>query len=164
MKKKQLFINRVSSGFSLIELVIVTGILILITGGGIASFINFNEKQQVLNGSKELQSYLRMAQSLIRVGEVPTGCTKLTGYKVTSLDAGSTKEIKVLAVCSSGDIERSSFLLPEEVTLSSDIDITFLGLHGGVVGATTIQVVGLSDRIYSFEVTPGGEITQGELL
>lgn len=151
------------SGFTLIELVVVTGILLLITGGGIASFIKFNGKQQVLNGGKELQSYLRMAQTLIRVGEKPAGCDVLTGYKVMSLDVGAVKEVKVLAVCDSGDIEKSSFLLPESTTLSNDIDITFLGLHGGVIGATTIEVIG-ANRTYSFEVTQGGEITQGEFL
>ena len=163
MKKKLSLVN-ISSGFSLIELIIVTSILLLVAGGGIAAFINFNEKQQVLNGSKELRTHLRMAQTLARVGETPSGCEKLTGYKVASVDAAATKEIKVIAVCSSGEIERNSFLLPETTTLSDDIAITFLGLHGGVIGATTIEVVGESDKIYSFEVTPGGEITQGELF
>jgi len=157
MKKKQL-------GFTLIELVVVSGILILIAGGGIASFINFNEKQRVLNGGKELQSYLRMAQTLIRVGEVPDGCGTLNGYKVMSSGAAFSKEIKILAVCSNGDIEKSSFLLPTTTTLSSDIDITFLGLHGGVIGATTVEIIGASNRTYSFDVTQGGEITQGGFL
>lgn len=163
MKKKLPFLN-ISPGFSLIELVVVVGVLLMMAGGGIASFINFNEKQQVISGAKELQEHLRTAQSLSRVGETPTGCGKLNGYKVTSTDAGSTKEIKILAVCSSGDIERNSFLLPDSTTLSSDIDITFLGLHGGVTGATTIQVVGTGGRTYTFEVTQGGGITAGELI
>ncbi len=70
----------------------------------------------------------------------------------------------MVAVCFSGDIEKASFLLPETTTLSSNINITFLGLHGGVIGATTIEVLGPSDRVYSFEVTQGGEITQGEFI
>lgn len=163
MKKKLPFFH-VSSGFSLIELIVVIGVLLLLAGGGIASFITFNEKQQLLSGGKELQEHLRMAQSLSRVGETPSGCGKLSGYKVTSTTIGSTKEIKVSAVCSSGDVERNSFLLPESTTLSSDIDITFLGLYGGVIGATTIQVVGSSGRTYTFDVTLGGEITSGELI
>jgi type II secretory pathway pseudopilin PulG len=164
MKQEQSSFSKTSLGFSLIELVVVIGILILITGGGIASLISFNEKQQVLNGSKELQSYLRTAQTLARVGEVPDGCGTLTGYKVVSSGVAFSKEIKVLAACSSGDIEKSSFLLPETTTLSSDINISFLGLHGGVTGAATVEVVGASDRTYTFEVTQGGEITQGEFL
>ncbi|MBT3250109.1 MAG: hypothetical protein HN846_04315 [Candidatus Pacebacteria bacterium] len=162
MQKKQ------SLGFTLIELIVSIGILVLITGGGIAAFLNFNDKQQVLNGSKELRSYLRTAQTLVRVGESPAGCDKLVGYKVTSSDAGTVKEIKILAVCSTGGVEESiekdSFLLPESTTLSSDINITFLGLHGGVIGSGTIEVVGAADRTYSFEVTQGGEITQGDFL
>lgn len=153
-----------SSGFTLIELIVVIAVLLLVAGGGIASFINFNEKQQVINGAKNLQEYLRTAQTLARIGDKPNGCDKLNGYKVKSLDAGAVKEIKVLAVCDSGEIERNSFLLPESTTLSSDIEVTFLGLHGGVVGATMVEVIGASARTYTFEITQGGEITLGELL
>ena len=163
MNKKLPNINT-SLGFSLIELLVVVGILILVVGGGIASFISFNEKQQVVNGAKELQEYLRTAQTLIRVGQKPDGCGTLNAYRVVSSDSGTTKEIKVIAVCSSDDIDRNSFFLPEGTTLSSDISITFLGLHGGVSGATTIEVVGGNDRTYTFEVTQGGEITQGGFL
>lgn len=163
MKKTSLFYSS-SVGFTLIELLIVVSIIILMVGGGIASFINFNEKQQVLNGGKELQEYLRMAQTLVRVGDTPDGCGKLSGYEVISADTGIAKEIKLIAVCSNGDIQRKSFFLPESTTLSSDIDITFHGLHGGVTGATSIEVIGNSGRTYAFEVTQGGEITQGEVL
>ncbi len=158
MKKRQ------SLGFTLIELMIVTGILLLVAGGGIASLVNFNEKQRVLSAGKELQHYLRTAQTLVRVGEIPVGCGTLNGYKVVSSGAAFAKEIKIMAVCSSGDIEKSSFLLSDTTTLSNDIEVTFLGLHGGVIGATTVEVVGTSNRTYSFEVTQGGEITQGEFL
>ncbi len=152
------------TGFSLIELLIAVGVILFMAGGGIASFINFNEKQQVINGAKELQEHLRMAQTLSRIGEVPDSCGKLAGYRVTSQDAAGGKEIKVLAACSAGDLERNSFLLPETVTLDADIDIVFLGLHGGVSGASEIQIIGGSGRTYTFEVTQGGEITQGEIL
>ena len=163
MKKKPLSTS-VSAGFSLIELIVVVSILLLITGGGIASFITFNAKQQIINGAKELQEYLRTAQTLARVGEKPAGCDRLTGYKTMSVAATNPKEIRVLAVCDSGDVLRDSFFLPEGTTLSSDIEVVFLGLHGGATGATTIEITGELDETYTFEVTQGGEINSGELL
>jgi prepilin-type N-terminal cleavage/methylation domain-containing protein len=161
---KKIKLNSYSLGFTLIELMIVTTIIMLITGGGIASFLSFNDKQQVLNSAKELQGYLRTAQTLARVGETPTGCDRLIGYKVVTADAGSIKEVSLLAVCSSGDIQRDVFSLSEGVTLSSDIEITFLGLYGGVTGASQIDITSDSGRSYSFEVSSGGEITQGGFL
>lgn len=146
---------------------IVIGIILLLVGGGVASFLSFNDRQKLVTGAKDLQEYLRTAQRLVRIGEKPTGCERLTAYKVTSQTVGAVKEIKILAVCLnagvSEDIERNSYSLPKNISLSNDIDVTFLGLRGGVVGASTIEVVGDS-QVYTFEVTQGGEITQGELL
>ena len=150
-------------GFSLIELVVVVGILLLLSGGGIVAFFDFNEKQQLINAGKELKEHLRTAQTLARIGETPEGCIKLNGYNVSSSDGAEGKEISLKAVCSSGDIERNNFVLPVTTTLSDDIDITFWGLYGGVSGATTIEVVVDSGRTFTFAVTPGGEITEGEV-
>ncbi|MFH1959031.1 MAG: prepilin-type N-terminal cleavage/methylation domain-containing protein [Patescibacteria group bacterium] len=164
--KKPHFISY-SSGFTLIELIVVTAIILLITGGGIASFINFNDKQQVVNSAKEMQGYLRTAQTFSRIGETPDGCDKLNGYIVRSVDAGASKQIKIIANCRGGEIQRNSFDLLDGTTLSSEIEITFLVLHGGIAGddSITVEVTNNSDSItYQFVVTPGGEITQGGLL
>lgn len=155
--------NSLQEGFSLIELLIVSMIMVMLAGGGIASFITFNAKQQLLTTAKELKLYLRSAQSLVRTGETPTGCTTLNGYQVSSQDSGGVKEITLSAVCESGTYERQNFFFPESVTLSSDFSIIFLGLHGGVTGATSLELVSDSGDTYGFAVTQGGEITQGGL-
>ncbi|MBU0576472.1 prepilin-type N-terminal cleavage/methylation domain-containing protein [Patescibacteria group bacterium] len=153
-----------SSGFTLVETMVVAVIILLIVGGGIASFVNFNDKQQVVNSVKEIQGHLRMAQTLSRVGETPSGCGKLYGYIVRSVDIGPDKQIKLIADCESGEIERNSFDLITGTTLGSNIEITFLTLHGGVSGAGQVEVVNNSGRTYQFGVNAGGEITQGEFL
>lgn len=156
--------KKISTAFTLIELLVVSTIVLLVAGGGIAAFTNFNQKKKVVSGAQELQSYLRMAQSLARVGERPSGCNQLNGYQVVTSDVAGLKQVRLLASCSGGNVETKVFTLPEGVTLDSDLDITFLNLHGGVSGGRTIEVTDGESLNYQFEVTQGGEITEGEFL
>lgn len=156
-------IHSFKRGYTLIELLVVTTIVLLLAGGGIAAFSNFNKREKVLAAAKELQSYLRTAQTLSRVGERPTGCAELRGYRVRTTTIGSVKQVQLLASCAVNDIESRTYVLPAGTTLNNDIDMTFQNLHGGVIGAAVIQVTG-GGLTYQFEVTRGGEITAGDFL
>lgn len=159
-----MLIKNSNSGFTLIELLIVTTIILTILGGGMAAFLAFNQKQAVLGAAKELQSDLRLAQGLARVRETPEGCGQLSGYIVRTQDLDEIKQVQIIADCSSGEVEQHNFTLPAGVTLSDDLEMTFLGLHGGVTGAGVIQVINGQGLIYQFEVDSGGEITQGDFI
>ena len=50
-------------GFTLIELVVVVGIISVITGFGVAGYNRFNDKKKVEQAAKELVSNLRFLQS-----------------------------------------------------------------------------------------------------
>jgi len=152
-------INKIN-GFSLIELMISITILMLIVGGGLASYITFNEKQQLSGAAKELQTYFRSAQSRARSGDVPPACGTLSGYNVQMFQDDST--VTTRAVCSSGNIITSEHSLTGGVTPSTNIDVTFNVLKGGVTGAQNITL-SLGSRSYTFKVTAGGEINQGVL-
>lgn len=158
--------NLNQAAYTLIEVLVVSVIIMLIAGGGIAAFTNFNQRQRVLTGAKELQSYLRTAQTLSRVGERPAACDELNGYLVRTTDLGSLKLVRILAACSGGEIETKSFTLPEGVTLEggADLEMTFYGLHGGVAGAQVVRVTDGESLTYEFRVTQGGEITSGDFL
>ena len=156
--------KQTSTAFTLIELLVSVTILLLLTGGGIATFTNFTQKNKVLNGAQELQAYLRTAQSLARVGERPSGCDKLNGYEVVTSDVAGLKQVSILANCPSGNVETQTFTLPEGVTLNADLDMIFLSLHGGVTGGQTVQVTNNEGFTYQFAVTQGGEITGGDFL
>ncbi len=155
--------QRLSLGYTLIEVLVVVTIILLLAGGGIAAFTSFNQRQKVLTAAKELQAYLRTAQTLSRVGERPDGCNELRGYRVRTTTAGAVTEVRLMASCAGGEVDSRSYNLPEGVLLANDLDMVFLGLHGGVTGAEVIQVTNDS-LTYQFEVTQGGEITSGDFL
>lgn len=151
--------QRLERGFTLLELLVSVTIMMLIVGGGIASYITFNERQQLAAAAKELQGYFRSAQSRARANEVPDGCTSLQGYSVQVNQDDS--EVRLVAECASGDIERATYVLSGTATPNSAINVSFATLKGGVTGAQTITL-SQGSRSYSFKVTAGGEITQGD--
>lgn len=159
---KKLPLSSFKAGFTLVELLVTVGIMLMLAGGGITALIAFQQRQTVQNGAKELQEHLRFAQSLAQVSEKPSGCDKLQGYNLTTADQAGTVLVTVSADCEGGDVERDTWLLPEGVSLGSQLDVTFLGLHGGVNGSQTVSLSNDEGLTYTFEITPGGEITQGE--
>lgn len=151
---------RNSKGFTLIELLVSITIMMLMVGMGLASFITFNERQQLSGAAKELQTYLRSAQTRARNGDVPAGCITLEGYNVQM--AQDTSLVTVRAICGNGNFIRSENNLTGGVTPATAIDMTFKVLQGGVTGAQNITLE-LGSRTYTFGVTAGGEINQGQL-
>lgn len=51
-----------SKGFTFIELIIATGILLSLVGFGTASYVNFNERQILEQAAKDLKNNIRVAQ------------------------------------------------------------------------------------------------------
>lgn len=76
------FLHTGKAGFTLLELLIVTSIVLVVTAGSIASFATFSDKQKALVAAKDVQQLLRSAQTKARVKETPLSCNALIGYKV----------------------------------------------------------------------------------
>jgi len=152
--------NFYNQGFTLIELLVSITIMMLMLSIGISSYITFNEKQQLTGAAKELQMYFRSAQTRARNGDVPSGCVKLEGYNVQM--AQDTSVVTVRAICDNGNYIRSEHILTGGVTPNTAIDMTFKVLSGGVTGSQSITLL-LGSRNYTFKVTEGGEISQGQL-
>lgn len=169
-----------SAGFTLIELIVTVAIVLTITGGGIAAFVNFNERQQIQSTVKDLQTVMRAAQIKARAGEGAIDCQtegaftegKLYGYEVTF--DGINNDIVMNRVCNEGttfaDVERQRVEVDNNVTIVMDDDVTFLALKGGAnTGAgspdLTMTVSGVSSGLnFEFTVTAGGEITEGDFV
>lgn len=171
------FSNR---GFTLIEMIVTVGIMLAVTGGGIAAFMTFDDKQSIQTSAQELQTILRSAQTKARVGEDAEYCRAtyvgetLRGYRVQVLEG--TNIVFLDVVCSANkfteaiyrnyppDLQRS-YTLAEGVEIEmqggGEVNMEFLTLLGGVDGFGTIEVSGNGSDVYTFEVTQGGEITEG---
>lgn len=150
------------SGFTLLELLISVTIMMLLVGMGVASFITFNERQQLVGAAKELQEFFRSAQTRSRTGDVPVGCGTFSGYNIQM--AIDNPSVQMYAVCSNGNVLRSEKTLTGGARPTVAINMTFLSLKGGVNNASSVVLRLPSGSLtYSFRVTEGGEITQGSL-
>jgi Tfp pilus assembly protein FimT len=146
-------------GFTLIEMLVATAISMFLVGGGIAGYIQFNDRQTVVAGGKQLHSLLRTAQKKAMVGDKPVGCDVLHGYQVRTTN--NSGQLTVYADCNNQDYLVITENMPGSVTAKSTSTVVFTVLHGGVTGATTLRV-GQSTTIYEIDITAGGEISHGQ--
>lgn len=167
-----------NSGFSLIELLVVTAIMLVVVGGSIAGFVTFRDRQQVTTGSKEIQQLLRSAQAKARVRETPTSCSfdgnRLQGYRVVF---NSSTYVTLHPLCGADAAianpttltqldSISSVTLVGATMVTSLSSIDFYTLHRGVkihIGGgiyTNSQQVKFTGNTYSycFDVEDNGSI------
>lgn len=146
-------------GFTLIELIIAISIMLVVLGGGLAGYLSLNDRQTLIGAGKELQQYMRTAQKKARVGDKPTGCTKLEAYALVA-NASAPVTVELQAVCENNTYSVDSFPLANTVSLSGALNMQFIVLHGGVTNAQTV-VLQKGTKTYSFTVNTGGEISEG---
>jgi len=155
-------ISRHRAGFTLLELMVATTIMLLLVGGGLASYFTFDEKQSLRSESRALQAYLRTAKTNARSGLKPDDCgtSGLEGYQVQVF--ADSQDVTLSAVCENGTFQTRTYMLGNSVVVVDPVTITFNSLYGGTTGGATIRLR-RGSRYYSFDVTDGGEIMTGAL-
>jgi prepilin-type N-terminal cleavage/methylation domain-containing protein len=155
-----------SSGFTMIEMLLSVSIMLVLVGGGVAAFVTFNDSQQLKGATKELQTYMRVAQTKARLGDRPPTCGRLDGYAVRV--AESSNVLRMVAICDIGDVEVQTKTLEGITSIQVDndvVDVEFGVLQGGVTNSGTISIQSDGGSVETFAVSAGGEIgTTGDDL
>lgn len=86
-----------TSGFTLLELLIVIMIMGLLFGVGLANYRDFARRQSLLGISRKIKGDLRLAQQLAITGNKPTDCVVLEGYQFNWV---SSTNYQIEALCS----------------------------------------------------------------
>lgn len=134
-------------GYTLIELILVVGALMLISAFGIARYNDFNERQSVQQSADTFISNLRLVQAKALAGDKPEGCETLIGWRVEF----AVKSYTMYAVCRNAGVEmiidstRVTVDLPGYVNLTFDPfkdSITYYALGRGTSSDQTVSIVG----------------------
>jgi prepilin-type N-terminal cleavage/methylation domain-containing protein len=160
--------SKISSGYSLVELLIVIFIMAIIFTFGMSNYRSFSQRQVLTNTAKNIQADIRLAQSEALSGHVPsdtdcTGTQALNGYafKVTT-----SSQYQIIPVCSgAGTVAATKTVdLPSNVTITtpSPNPIIFKTLGDGTnIQSTdakiTIQISGSSNTL-DVSISSGGQI------
>lgn len=149
-----------TSGFTLVELVIVTAILMVLMGRSLVAVKDFSDRQDIKNEALTVVEYLRQAQVGAAAGNA-SGCEgSFSGTRVTlSNDNDTSKGILTIAtLCVDGEIKtimfkRGSFCnsIPKEITFS---------VPGGYTEATTIEICLDSVKKYKIDVLLTGSVSE----
>ncbi|NCN59027.1 hypothetical protein COW99_02965 [Candidatus Roizmanbacteria bacterium CG22_combo_CG10-13_8_21_14_all_38_20] len=152
------------TGFTLIELIIVIGIMSILTWQGLANYGAFIKKQVVQEQGKDFVSILRKAQSDANTGYKPSATCgasdSLVGYRVNGV--ASTNTYTVSAICSDGvETLQKSYEFDSRIELSTNFDLTFLSPYGNSNNNYTICIAHAQDSSIKnaiVSVTTGGGI------
>ncbi len=151
------------AGFTMIELVVVMGVIVLLTSIGAAGYNGFNDTQKLKQTGLTLKNNLRVAQTkAIAASKPSSGCTTLMGYVATFTANGYA----INPQCTDGVIDD-----PTTVTFSAGVTFSpvpssffFTTLTGRISVSTdrTLMLIGLSKK-YTLIVHPNGDIDDSGL-
>lgn len=130
-------------GFSLIELLIVIGIILIFSGITLASYNTYTQEQKLETSARKILDVIDLARKKISAGDVSAGCTgNLLSYEIKKLPDDVTFEMRIICADSNNFIQ--------SYVLSSDHSVQFESMN--IVGSNSI------DSVRFLAVTSGVEV------
>lgn len=115
-------------GFTLVELVVVTAIIIGISGFGTANYLSFNEKQTIEQAAKTVKNNLRLIQQKAIAGEKDTGVCGpqvLAGWCLSPDGSGQANAYKLYGTCGDPADGVTSFPnIPVSIDMPAGVTLT----------------------------------------
>ncbi len=143
------------SGYSLIELVITVGMILIVTTFAMPSFLNYYRSARVRAGAQTVSAYLNEGRQLAIKTNSPV-CVSSTGTTIQFRQTNcSGTIINVAGLSTTG----GSVRLPEGVTLSTGTNPIFGSLGSATPGMTYTVTDTASSRTLTVTVAASGRIT-----
>lgn len=147
-----------NKGFSLIELLVVTTVIVSLTGLAISNYTSFTDVQKIRQAGRTLKNNLRFVQTRATSGVKPVTCddtNPLSAYRVTF----TATTYSYQAVCSTGVAgTMSSISLPNGLSFSPLPAAFDFRVLTGSATRDTILILTNSSRSYAIQINGNGNI------
>ncbi len=157
-------------GFTLIEMLVTVGIGLLLATLGITGYIRFNDRQKILNSTRELETIFQTAAVKAQGGDLG-GCTQLAGYRVTVATTVDPVTATLSSICQDGTVTTvSSYTLVNGIGVSFVPGLNYIDfpvLQGGVIfnpSATSVTATFTNTALnlsYAVDISRGGDFNEG---
>ena len=149
-----------SSGFTLIELIVVFSVISILSTLGVAAFVDYSRTQALQTSTNDFVNTLNLAKGRALSQVKPSECTQeaLSGYRVEILDKSTYK----LSVVCTNTYKVSQFSLPTNITFNMvkiTTPIFFPIISSGVAGYGNTEMTAYG-KSRCVTVSSGGIILQ----
>lgn len=131
-------------GFTLIEIIVIIGVISILMNIGLAYYNKFNEQKKLQSDTQKLYDILHLARAKTISGDqMNITCTSFSGYQVEIVSSSSYKLVLCCSdACSGADqTEIQTYSLQSSITLDpAPATIKFKKLTGEVVTSTDIEI------------------------
>lgn len=158
-------------GFTLVELMVVTGILLASLGFGITHYNDSIQKRRLNQEVRKLADVMTLASTSATAGNTGTACSDFQGYQVALTTAGAyTLRLCCEAACNTGQsVINATYQTPTGITVSAPTANTtylFNKLNQTVkIAPAANQTITLRNtvlaRCVSLTVPVAGQVTVG---
>jgi prepilin-type N-terminal cleavage/methylation domain-containing protein len=149
-----------SVGFTLIELLVTTSLSLILAGGALAAYNNFNSQQGFIQTSKNVIADFERTRSKSLAGEKPATCASLLGHRIRGSASSSIYFLSIRCGGASPEVEIEQKNLPSGYTFADTFDLLFPP-HPSPLSTTdqTINIVKTGDsRVYRLIIGTNGVI------
>lgn len=162
--------SRVSQlGFTLIELLVTSALSLVLIGGSLFAYSNYQTRQTQVATAKQVVATLTTARNRSSSGDKPSqNCASLVGYRVRAV--ANTNRYFLSIRCSGGvEVEVEQLTLAGDfLFLDNGFDVTFPNQPSPVTATAVVVEIGrelpVEDDVYRFTIQPSGVIEDAGLV
>lgn len=163
--------SRLRAAFTLVEVMVVCGIILISTGLGITRYNDFTQKRLLNQALRQVQDIMSIASAKATAGDSGISCTAFQGYQV-AVQTNGTHTLKKCCEATCNAVEStlvSTYYVPTGITVSAPTANTtylFKKLSQGISAnpaanlTVTLRNTALA-RCVSLTLDVSGVITQG---